>query len=215
MPRIAASLGVVVVLAACIGFNTMRYPVVWEMAAGFHQLSQVAQTANPAEVESGGNASEDGQAHVAQTPSRPTYICTGDVCRIATPEDVKKTPAVAAAAGPAVPPEQAVRPSVATDPSVAKQVGSAVSATPVEGPSPIGTLVPVTRRPDGTSERSESVQASRTKAAPVSQQLASAAGVRHLPPLDRVEVEAVDTPVPLSGEQVPIYPSTTAKASWR
>ena len=38
MPRIAAALAVVITLAICIGFNTVRYPVVLEMVAQAHQL---------------------------------------------------------------------------------------------------------------------------------------------------------------------------------
>jgi len=33
MPRIAAALAALLIAVACIGFNTVRYPVVWEMAA--------------------------------------------------------------------------------------------------------------------------------------------------------------------------------------
>ncbi len=214
MPRIAASLGVVVVVAACIGFNTMRYPIVWEMAAGSHQLSQVAQTVNSAEMEPRGKAAEDGQSHTAQTPSRPTYICTGDICRIATPEDLQKTPATATAAKPAVSHEPPARPPVANARTIAKEDEPDVSTAPVEGASSIGMLVPVTRRPDVPSERSETAQATRIRVAPVSQQLATAAGVRPLPPLDSAEAE-VPPPVSMGGAQVPIYPSTNTKASWR
>ena len=40
MPRIAASCAVLLTAVTCIGFNTARYPVVWEMVAGSECLAQ-------------------------------------------------------------------------------------------------------------------------------------------------------------------------------
>ena len=40
MPRIAAAVTVVIVMGMCIGFNTVRYPAVWEMVAGAHHPPQ-------------------------------------------------------------------------------------------------------------------------------------------------------------------------------
>ena len=45
MPRIAAAVTVVIVMGMCIGFNTFRYPVVWEMVAVAHQPPRSEQPA--------------------------------------------------------------------------------------------------------------------------------------------------------------------------
>jgi len=49
MPRIAVALGVLAAVAFCIGFNTVRYPVVWEM---LQQPGLPFPTANPADAPS-------------------------------------------------------------------------------------------------------------------------------------------------------------------
>jgi hypothetical protein len=51
MPRIAAALLVVVTIAACIGFNTRRYPVVWEMAANSPHLPSLEEPAGQSATE--------------------------------------------------------------------------------------------------------------------------------------------------------------------
>ncbi|MFH1266101.1 MAG: hypothetical protein ABIK89_10265 [Planctomycetota bacterium] len=48
MPRIAAALAVFLTVVTCIGFNTARYPVVWEMLAARDALSQSRKAEEPA-----------------------------------------------------------------------------------------------------------------------------------------------------------------------
>jgi len=48
MPRIAAALAVFLTVVTCIGFNTARYPVVWEMLAARDALSQSREADEPA-----------------------------------------------------------------------------------------------------------------------------------------------------------------------
>jgi hypothetical protein len=48
MPRIAASLAVLLTAVTCIGFNTARYPAVWRMVAGGDGLAQSDRSDDPA-----------------------------------------------------------------------------------------------------------------------------------------------------------------------
>jgi hypothetical protein len=48
MPRIAASLAVLLTAVTCIGFNTARYPAVWQMVAGGDGLAQSDRSDDPA-----------------------------------------------------------------------------------------------------------------------------------------------------------------------
>ncbi|MFH1918658.1 MAG: hypothetical protein ABIP48_02050 [Planctomycetota bacterium] len=48
MPRIAAALAVFLTVVTCIGFNTARYPMVWEMVAARDGLSQSREADEPA-----------------------------------------------------------------------------------------------------------------------------------------------------------------------
>jgi hypothetical protein len=48
MPKIAASLAVLLTAVTCIGFNTARYPVVWEMLAEGDELTQSDRPDDPA-----------------------------------------------------------------------------------------------------------------------------------------------------------------------
>ncbi len=50
MPRIVVSVGVFALIAFSIGFNVVRYSVVWEMVGGSPQLSQPSQPSHPAAV---------------------------------------------------------------------------------------------------------------------------------------------------------------------
>ena len=50
MPRIVVSVGVFALIAFSIGFNIVRYSVVWEMAGGSPQLSQPSQPSHSAAV---------------------------------------------------------------------------------------------------------------------------------------------------------------------
>lgn len=223
MPRIAASLGVVVVVAACIGFNTMRYPVVREMVAASHQLPQLGQASKPVETLAAKAPSTDGKTPAAATPLHPGYICTGDVCRIATAQEIQQAaqqpaeplrpvaPAVATEARPAQP---ARSPVAAATPATAKPEGSSAQPVPAEPQSAIGMLVPVAR-PDVSSSPAQLPRASQVKSASTSQQLASAAGVRRLPTIDSAEAYAADASGASIGDQVPIYPTTTTRHSWR
>ena len=50
MPRIAAALAVFLTAVTCIGFNTARYPVVWEMVASSEGLPKAQESELPAAV---------------------------------------------------------------------------------------------------------------------------------------------------------------------
>ena len=59
MPRIAAALLVVVTIGACIGFNTKRYPIVWQMAANSPHLPSLEESAGQSAAETEQEPAED------------------------------------------------------------------------------------------------------------------------------------------------------------
>jgi hypothetical protein len=106
MPRIAVALGVLAAAAFCIGFNTVRYPVVWEMLnqAGVPRAastpadgpSLAALTAKPSQpsaksTQSAGSASKTAADAGKRSRAAPDQadceheFCTADgLCQIAT-----------------------------------------------------------------------------------------------------------------------------------
>jgi hypothetical protein len=90
MPRIAVAVGVVALIAFSIGFNTTRYPLVWEMVGGPLQQGQPSQPQSSAvppqpttvaqdiaaagtstEMDQGGNAYTDTSGSAADHPPQP------------------------------------------------------------------------------------------------------------------------------------------------
>ena len=61
MPRIAAALTVLATTAFSIGFNIVRYPVVWDQLAAIERLSQSTELAEPAATASGSWAEADSE----------------------------------------------------------------------------------------------------------------------------------------------------------
>lgn len=222
MPRIAAALGVVVVVAACIGFNTMRYPVVWEMVAVSHQLPQTSLASEPADASPLESSSTAVKSPAKAPVARPRYICTGDVCRIARADEVSANdspthvPAAEVSATAPSPPSQVQDSPAAAATSLPTVKSDDPPECPLRAePQPaIGKLVPVAR-PEGTRPAADLLSVSQAKAKGSSQQLASAAGVRRLPPLDCTGTPMSGDPEPLSGQQLPIYPTTTSNHSWQ
>jgi hypothetical protein len=214
MPRIAASLGVVIVVAACIGFNTMRYPVVWDMVAVSHQLPQAGLALKPADSRATEASSADVKLPKAAV-DRPRYVCTGDVCRLARADEAPEVsmPLIASAPSPA-PRAQESAPAVATSPLTVKSDGLPEQPLRAEPQPAVGRLVPVAR-PDAAQSSAKLIGASQVKAAAPSQELASANGVRRLPPLDRIESSTSDDPESASEQQLPIYPTTTFRGAWQ
>jgi hypothetical protein len=64
MPRIAATLAVFLTVVTCIGFNTARYPVVWEMAAAPGDSSHADKS------EQSASAAQQGVVSESTTPSQ-------------------------------------------------------------------------------------------------------------------------------------------------
>lgn len=214
MPRIAASLGVVVVVAACIGFNTMRYPVVWDMVAVSHQLPQAGLAFKPADSHATEASSADVELPKAAV-DRPRYVCTGDVCRIARADEVPEVPMPLIATAPSPAPRaQESAPAVATSPPTVKSDSLPEQPLRAEPQPAIGRLVPVAR-PDAAHSSAQLIGASQVKATDPSRELASANGVRRLPPLDRSGTSTSGDPEPASGLQLPIYPTTTFHGAWQ
>jgi len=202
MPRIAASLMVVFTVAACIGFNTARYPLVWEMTASAHHFPQAAEGTGSAE-------------------SHPHVVCEGDVCRIVPPSTSTPTarapaipnplPLALAASKPAKSPPPPRQRSL-TQPAATREdpkPPAAPAGNSAPQPAPAG-LVPVTRPP--VAEPAAQTPALLASAKP-SAHAASALPdcIRRLPPLDRVETLDSAGQPPLPEDQIPLYPATIAR----
>jgi len=206
MPRLVASLGVVVALAVCIGFNTVRYPVVWDLVAVSHQLPQ----ADPATKLAKAKPAEVKPAATASAASHPGYICTDGVCRMASARENSQPsapprPTVSVVTPATSPKPAAAKPAATTKPAATKPAAAdkpAAVKPEVSVPQPaVGMLVPVTR-PAASSQAATS----RSKATN-----SAKGGVRRLPALDQMETPAADASQPQVGEQLPIYPTTLTR----
>ena len=140
MPRIAAALAVVGAIAFCIGFNTVRYPAVWEMLKnpGLLPVAKSADTATapeppakstqPAASTPNSTAAKQ-QAAKAESKAKEkgeddaAEFCTADgVCHIAAgPAPAKKpdAPPKKAASREASPRDPDAPPELPRDPSLA------------------------------------------------------------------------------------------------
>jgi hypothetical protein len=210
MPRIAASLAVVIATAACMAFNTMRYPVVWEMVASAHRVPE-------------------GELVTAPAPSHPDWICTDGVCRPASPE-LPKPPTPAPPEQPS-PPTSTLAASTAPPPSPAPRAEPErkIPAKPValssnragrpsarpEPPASHAGLVPVTRPTARPIAPAPSVpKASTPPAKPPTENAKGtrlAADMRRLPPPEHIWTPATSPQNQQPQEQIPIYPSTMAQ----
>ncbi len=105
MPRIAVALGVLASVAFCIGFNTVRYPVVWEMlqqpglpvfasqpadapspAALATKPPQPAAKSTPSTGSASKTSAKSGRrafAAASQAESEPEFCTADGVCQIA------------------------------------------------------------------------------------------------------------------------------------
>jgi hypothetical protein len=87
MPRIAAAVTVVIVMGMCIGFNTVRYPDVWEMVAVAHQPPRPEKPAPELQSAtfSGSKPAEEPAAPIAITDSSGTPFSSASVDPIPFP----------------------------------------------------------------------------------------------------------------------------------
>ena len=77
MPKIRQAIAVLIAAAFCIGFNTLRYPAVWDMVAAAPQASRPAGTGDAADLA----AAKDGDG------SSPSELnAARGVCARAPPE---------------------------------------------------------------------------------------------------------------------------------
>jgi hypothetical protein len=69
MPRILPTFAAIAIVGVCIAFNTMRYPIVWEMAGPGGQAARSEKSAPAAEVASSAKAASSAPAD--QNPLPP------------------------------------------------------------------------------------------------------------------------------------------------
>lgn len=208
MPRIAASLAAVITLAVCIGFNTVRYPIVWEMVACAHRtpLSQQASVSQPSP-----------SALSLPAESHPGYVCSDGVCRLIEPEAPQ--PATPSKQVETTPPailtvDQHPRSTPTATPATPvalKQTQPASQALPAEPPAEAAALVPVARPPRQCKPVAHSTPRTTEVQAAKADPPASGLRVRHLPPVDPVATLQPPDQETLPLGQIPIYPSTSKR----
>lgn len=87
MPRIAASLAVFLAVVTCIGFNTARYPAVWEMLATPDESSQSALPKQPATIPKSSSSDRPRESIDSTAFSRPDTSRDGSSAWQSTPGD--------------------------------------------------------------------------------------------------------------------------------
>jgi hypothetical protein len=168
MSRTAASTLGLILVALSIGFNTMRYPVVWEMA-GPAQANEPAQTAAASPSE---KADDVAQVRPPQPASQTEPSPAGQAESKPNSDLVDRMAADRSASGETNAPSNAERDA---------------NAGSFDKPETQRPLVPVTSL--GGTEL--------------------AAGVRRLPPVDRVNSGRMGRSAgSISGGSFPVYPST-------
>ena len=179
MPRFAATIMGLVLVAFSIGFNTVRYPVVWEMVnpARASESAQPATVTQPVEPES-----------LAPTPPAPA----SPPSEPAKPIEVTPTPEVKAASeitDKIVNGNAQLGEGGTSDGDAAAKSDEAVEAE-LAARKP---LVPVT-----------AVSAPRVPG----NVAVGGAGISRLPPVDRNDPNLARRNAQLSGGSIPIYPTT-------
>jgi hypothetical protein len=221
MPRLPGALAVLLTMGVCIGFNTIRYPVVWQMVseanrwpaspasgaaegsgsaaapAGNSQATPCSRTCEAIHVEPG--LSGPIPTTAAAPPPKTRVVCNGSMCCL-----VKEEPAPQPAA-PQPAPAVAKPGSAARDAAPVAAVASGTLEAMVAAP-----LVPIVRPPKppvGATVLSSSFEATEIDPDRLAQDK-----VRRLPPTDRIFPAPSASPQePLPADQVPFYPSTGAR----
>lgn len=186
MPRFAATMMGLVLVAFSIGFNTVRYPVVWEMVdpARASERAEPAAVTQPAEPES---------------PAPTPPVSASPPPEPAKPIEVAPTPEVKAASEVAVQPAEGVDKAVsekgqATEGVASDGDGAAKSEEAVEAElAARKPLVPVTVMDTPTASGDKAV---------------GGAGISRLPPVDPNDSNLASRNLQLPGGSIPIYPTT-------
>ncbi len=269
MPRLPAALAVLLTMGFCIGFNTIRYPVVWQMVSEANHWpppasprSDAAEGADsPAPAASGSQAASRPRACQApraeprlagpiptvpgategdsplcagrksgqSPPPKMRVVCNGSTCCLV--KETAPEPAVPSAAAPPLgvsrvdcPPvlpaapagKQPVAPAVshgAPTAELSRPPAAPIEALPSDSPEATvaAQLVPIVRPPKPAAVAA--VLTSVCEVTEVDHDRLTQDKVRHLPPIDRVfPAEPASSPQEeLPADQVPFYPSTSAR----
>jgi hypothetical protein len=211
MPRLTAALAVLLTMGVCIGFNTIRYPVVWQMVGQFHPWpaspapGEAGIADSPVPATSGGqtvslpNACE--AIHVqpglggpmaaapVASPPKTRVVCNGSMCCVVHQP----------APGPAAPPAAAVATS-------APPARDAVPTAAAPEETIVAPLVPIIRPPRPATA---AVFATALETASGDSDRPAQDKVRRLPSIDRVHPAQPASPQDeLPADQIPLYPST-------
>jgi hypothetical protein len=235
MPRLPGALAALLTMGVCIGFNTIRYPVVWQMVAQSNPWPPPASTASgAAEGSDWPAAAAGGPRTVSRAPavealrvepgfSGPIPVATeGDspifVGRKLGQSPPPKTRVVCNGSMCCLVKETAPEPTPpAAASGVAKSPAAAGGAAPIAAPpsaAPEATvaapLVPIVRPPKPTAPAP--VLTAALEVTDVDHDRLGQDKVRPLPPIDRVlPVEPASPQEELPADQIPFYPSTRTR----
>ncbi len=195
MPRIATALGVWIAVIVAIGFNIVRYPIVWEMVAVSvpePATERVAATSAPSAPPKApvvekkaprekSKPTEDRKAHrketsVAKKASKPKVVCDGKSCTLASDDKSESHKAIA-------------RPDV----TVTAKTAAVVEPTPSEPPKlkvSAGDLL------------DDALVTAPGEDAPAND------NVRRLPPLTEEQAPSTTEISSLPNASIPLYAST-------
>ena len=218
MPRIAAALAVLLTVVTCIGFNTARYPMVWDMVAGSGDLTQSRQSEESAAFSQSTAAPQS--ATVARISAYPIDGASGEL-RVESGEAIatEGAPIAAGEWGPIesvarrLAPEKADfgKDPVAPEACPKRPVEASASAKYASSPVDAAALVPV-KSPYAGREISAKIGAgSSTSSSAVAgaDDRKPTSKTRRLPPVDAVtSVAGADSRPPRLDDSIPIYPTT-------
>jgi hypothetical protein len=195
MPRIAAALAVAATLAFCIGFNTIRYPAVWEMIAPSDHAVPSAEAAVATAKPSAAAESTAATIPGAWPVDRPLALPSSP--------PVPPLPAMPSswAEGAGMP-----RPTPPIEMTPSARVGSAQASAALPAAGPVST--PAARAgapvwvPDRGPDPLLSLGASDTRTDTGTQ-------TRRLPPVE--QTASAEPSLSLPAGSLPLYPTTHAK----
>jgi hypothetical protein len=225
MPRLPGALALLLTMCVCIGFNTIRYPVVWQFVAPSNPWPssaspEVGPAVGAAKV---ANSPAAAASDVQTAPPKMRVVCNGSVCCLVKETVQPKTPPPAS--HDPLPPRvdslltsftraEAKAAPAAGRPGSASRDAAPIAALPRDAPEATiaAPLVPIVRPPKPAvaatvlTSAFETLEGDRDRLAQDK--------VRRLPPADRVfPAQGASAQDELPPDQVPFYPSTGARRS--
>jgi hypothetical protein len=220
MPRILPTFAAVIIVGVCIAFNTMRYPVVWEMVGPGASASLSEKNAPPADAASSAKAASSSTADQnSSPPSNALAETSGGEQKNSAPS---QTDSPAEKSSKKSSKKTAKKPSRKADSPIAKESEKPSQAIPISLPKE-ELAAGEAKRDAGKTEKAENnvapadenlVEPPR-RLVPVASDALSAGAlgtgaeeIRRLPPVEIVAYPDNRYVAESFNSAIPIYPST-------